>query len=845
MNTWETLRGPVTSIPRSSSSLTPTPPRKKSWARRLLHRVFYDIPVNPEAAERLERAYAEGVVVHVMRSSSLLAPLYADYALDRFGLPSFSWRPDADKPTEALKDSLRTGGAALLFLERPVTLGNPRRSYPEDFVQTLIELQPELDRPIFLVPEVLLSESKAELSPSLRDTAFGRAETPGRLRELLGFVIHYRRTRFHIGAPIDLSAVIEREAPRSTAGISRSLRFALRRELQREQELQTGPKHRDASRARRRVLRDAGVQRFIAAHSKTKEERRALLRKADAILRTTAADLRFGWFRYLDALIDFIWHRIYDGIVVDREGLAGVREAARKSPIVLVPSHKSHIDYLVLSQVFYKEGLMPPHIAAGDNLNFPPLGFIFRRAGAFFLRRSFKGDKLYTAVFAAYLRRLLKDRFPIEFFIEGGRSRTGKLLAPRMGLLSMCADPVLDGQLADVTFVPVAISYEKLIEAKAYAHELKGGEKRKEDVGALLSTRKVLRSRYGRVYVDFEEPVSVRVFAAARGYPLAQEASAPPLDKQERRQLILRLGHRIVYGINAGTRVTPISVAAMIFLSSPRRGMSAEHLFLRADQVLDYLDHIQARCSRVLAPDTRQTALREALGRFTQDGLITELEAPDGGVVYQVSDEGRQALDYYKNNILHFFLPVSILATAAISLNIAEGAQFGLEALQERALHVSRLLKNDFSFRQDRPLEDNLHEALALLIDRGFLSEESTAEGRRYAINNNKDLGVIASLLSVFFESYRLTAMGVAKLPPTADAKEAVQALLNRAKKLLLEGRVERAEAVSQPLVKTGLLVLADRKIIGSAADPEVIDEPARLSLIQELNACIPPAIAP
>lgn len=833
-------------MPRSSSTLVPTR-KPRGWGRRLLDRVFYDIPVNPEAASRLETAYAEGLVVHVMRSSSLLAPAYAEYALESFGLPSFGWRPDrgSARNTEALKDELRGGGSALLFLERPVTLSNPERSFTEDHIDALIQLQRELDRPIFLIPELLFSESGAAVQKSLRDTAFGRPESPGRLRELLGFVIHYRRTRFHVGAPIDLRAVLERDAQRTDTAISRTLRFAIRRDLEREREIQTGPKQRPAPRARQRVLRDGAVKRFIEAHSDTPEERRALYRRAEGILKTAAADTHYGFFRYLDVLIDFIWHRIYGGIVVDREGLVAVREAARRGPIVLVPSHKSHIDYLVLSQVFYKEGLMPPHIAAGDNLNFPPLGFIFRRAGAFFIRRSFKGDKLYTVVFSAYLRRLLKDRFPIEFFIEGGRSRTGKLLAPRMGLLSMCADPVLDGQLSDVSFVPVAISYEKLIEAKSYAHELKGGEKRKEDVGALLSTRKVLRSQYGRVYVDFEEPVSLRVFAAARGFELGEAAGdqTPAARKLQTRQLILQLGHRIVYGINAGTRVTPTSVAAMIFLSSSRRGMSAERLFGYADEAIVHLQRVGARLSRVLSTETRQAALQEAIGRFTHEDLIAEVKAPDGEIVYQVSDEGRQALDYYKNNILHFFLPVAIVATAALFLQAEADpaaadaeAPLALDALEARALEISRLLKNEFSFRADRSFEENVREALQEITARRFMSATDQTPAR-YRIEKTRELSQIASLLSVFFEAYRLVALGVAKLPPEVGAKKNEQALLNRSKKLLLEGRVTRAEAVSQPLVKGGLLVLADRGVIDRAADVEVIDEPARLQLIEELDA--------
>ena len=182
-------------------------------------------------------------------------------------------------------------------------------------------------------------------------------------------------------------------------------------------------------------------------------------REAVGILRKIAADTNYTWLAILDVVLDRAWSRLYADIVIDREGLAKLRRAARKGAVVLVPSHKSHIDYLLLSQIFFKEGLMPPHIAAGENLNFPPMGMIMRRGGAFFMKRSFRGDRLYGVVFAAYVRRLLKEGHTIEFFIEGGRSRTGRLLAPRLGMLGMCVDPILDGSIHDVSFIPVHIGY--------------------------------------------------------------------------------------------------------------------------------------------------------------------------------------------------------------------------------------------------------------------------------------------------------------------------------------------------------------------------------------------------
>src|SRR5262249_45677326 len=225
---------------------------------------------------------------------------------------------------------------------------------------------------------------------------------------------------------------------------------------------------------------------------------KAIEKRGRANLREIAADPKPWMFRLGRPILSWVFRRIFDGIEVDREGLAKVRDAARKGPLIIVPSHKSHVDYLVLSYVFLENDLVPPHIAAGANLAFWPLGFFFRRGGAFFLRRTFRGDRLYGAVFRAYVRKLLRERFNIEFFIEGGRSRTGKLLAPKLGLLGMVVEAALDDDGAHARkaqVVPISIGYEKVIEEKSYAKELAGGKKKKEDVKGLLKATRVLGAR--------------------------------------------------------------------------------------------------------------------------------------------------------------------------------------------------------------------------------------------------------------------------------------------------------------------------------------------------------------
>jgi len=197
-------------------------------------------------------------------------------------------------------------------------------------------------------------------------------------------------------------------------------------------------------------------------------------------------------------------------MVIDYKGLDRIRRVSKKGPLILVPCHKSHLDYLIISWVFLNNKIPCPLIAAGKNLSFWPLGPIFRGGGAFFLRRTFKGEVLYTKIFAAYIKKILTEGFHIEFFIEGGRSRTGKLLTPKIGFLSLLIDAFIENNWDDMTFVPIYIGYDRVLEEKAYIHEMEGGKKSPENLKNVIKARKFLKKKYGKIYLNFHKPFSLK-----------------------------------------------------------------------------------------------------------------------------------------------------------------------------------------------------------------------------------------------------------------------------------------------------------------------------------------------
>jgi glycerol-3-phosphate O-acyltransferase len=310
----------------------------------------------------------------------------------------------------------------------------------------------------------------------------------------------------------------------------------------------------------------------------------------------------------------------------------------------------------LLSWLFYQNHLMPPHIAARDNMAFGPFGFVFRRAGAFFLRRTFD-DELYKAVFRSYVAYLVREGFTQEFFIEGGRSRTGKSLAPRMGMLSWNVQGFIDSGRRDLLFVPVAITYERLVEEGAMVEELEGGTKKRESVLGLMRARKLLRRRFGSVFLNFGEPLSLgRVLEGRRELFLGED---DPEKLAERRTFTEGLANDLVERINLAMVANATSVAASVLLAQPRPGMFRTRLAERMHQLVDLLRLQDVRLTPALASDDPD--FQVSIDFLLRLGLVKADNDPRGEIIYY-EDKDRRAFDVYRNVLFHFLVAPSLMA---------------------------------------------------------------------------------------------------------------------------------------------------------------------------------------
>src|SRR6202162_2523055 len=332
----------------------------------------------------------------------------------------------------------------------------------------------------------------------------------GRFKKLLNIAFNGRNTVVHFGEPIRLRDAMDEgwSEPRSVRRILRSARAALR--AQRASTIGPDLSHRRTLVAH--ILNTQAVRQAVRQEMKDRSlpgrpvKRRAALLTARKHALEIAANYSQPFVTFMSLLLGRLWNWLYDG--VEFEHLEKLSEVGDGAEIIYVPCHRSHMDYLLLSYVIYRKGFAIPHIAAGANLNMPVIGRFLRKGGAFFLRRSFKGDPLYAAVFLKYLGFMMARGHPLEYFIEGGRSRTGRLLTPRTGMLSMTVRSFVRDPKRPVVFMPVYFGYERIVEGRTYIGELSGRPKEKESVFGLLKTSvSVLRSKFGKVHVNLGEPI--------------------------------------------------------------------------------------------------------------------------------------------------------------------------------------------------------------------------------------------------------------------------------------------------------------------------------------------------
>jgi glycerol-3-phosphate O-acyltransferase len=829
---------------------------------RLYRGLFDHIEVDEAWLRAVRDAQARGTVVYMLRNLSVVDFLALDYLTKRHGLPSIRFANDLglwvlEPMRRNLWHALRRrgpgaeaaelvravdgGASAALFLKRPPHMleGKKRgRIEGDHLIRALFGVQRGSAARVLLVPQVFVwSRSSGTRGGNLIDSVFGPSEWPGSVRSTVQFLANWRHATLRAGEPVDLGEFLAREGDSADDEVLvRRLTYTLLRRLERERRAILGPARKPADRSREEVIRSPKLQKVIADMAgEGLRERAVITARASSILRELQAELDMNAIAALDQMVAAAAARMFSAVEVDQEGIERLRECAKEGPLVFLPSHKSHMDYLVLAWVLYRHRLPLPLVAAGDNLNFFPVGKIFRRAGAFYIRRSFAGDRLYAAVVDAYVRRMLKDGSPLEFFLEGGRSRTGKLLPPKLGLLSLVVDAALGVPTRSTWFCPVSIGYERFVEEKAFVRELRGGEKQQENMRGLVKAFDVMVGRYGRLSVQFGRPLRLGDVLTELDHN-ARAEDLTTLTPTRRRAVITRLAYRVMNEINAVTAVTPGSLVATALLAHDRRGLPHSDLVATCERLARTLHAHGARFSPSMLeagestrPDAVPTravstaaAIREAVDLFVRAGHLQAHRVGDD-VIYVVAPEGRLSLDLAKNVILHFFVPRAVIATALLAggraLTGVPGASppLAFATVRERVLALSRLFKYEFTFRADAPFERIFEDEIAAMVADGEVSRVVLRDGSGAGLAVQGDearvrVELYARLLENFVEGYRVAARGLVGLLRGALAtKDVVRRAITAGERMFLAGELSRREAVSRPLIENAYSSFVDQ----------------------------------
>ena len=334
-----------------------------------------------------------------------------------------------------------------------------------------------------------------------------------------------------------------------------------------------------------------------------------------------------------------------------------MRELAKEYEIIYTPCHRSHIDYLLLSYVIYKRGLMVPYIAAGDNLNMPFVGQLLRGGGAFFIRRTFRGNGLYTTVFKEYLYSILSRNTPLEYFIEGGRSRTGRLLPAKTGMLAMTVHSHLRGRAKPIVFVPTYIGYERLMEGSTYVGEMQGKPKEAESVLGIMKTLRKIERIFGKVHVNFGEPVflddKLKAFGADQ---IRIQKNDDPIPN-EVSDAVNSAAHTILENINRAVVINPVSLLSLILLATPKHTLDEELCIKQLDAYRNLLTALPYDERTQVTP----LSGKEIIAYGLKLKLIKRVKHVLGDII-AIEDNQAVLLTYFRNNIVHAFVLPSLIA---------------------------------------------------------------------------------------------------------------------------------------------------------------------------------------
>ncbi|MFK2874374.1 glycerol-3-phosphate 1-O-acyltransferase PlsB [Dyella lipolytica] len=759
------------------------------------------VRIRRDPAEPAGLLQGDAPVCYVIERDGFSDALILDRACREAGLPS---------PMQPLPNTRRRRSVFALARRDGWLFGrNRKRSPNEPLGQLVRSLEGFPDRDIQIVPvSIYVGRAPTRESGWFSVLFSENWVVVGRFRRMLALLLNGRDTVVHFSAPVSLRTVLNEEGEIRPERFARKMARVLRTHFRRIRAAVIGP---DLSHRRTvvdAVLNSEPVRTAITATAaKENISYGKSWERAQKMAMEIAADYSHPVVRSASFLLRNFWNKLYDGITMHHFDKA--RAAAPGYEVVYVPSHRSHADYLLMSYQLHASGVVVPHIAAGVNLNLPLIGPILRRGGAFFLRRSFKGNALYPVVFNEYVAQLIDRGVPMEYFIEGGRSRTGRLLAPRAGMLAMTVRAYLRAPRRPVLFQPVYIGYEKLMEGKSYIGELSGKPKEKESLIGLLRGLGVLRQRYGHVALNFGEPIELNPLLDAMAGDW-REAGTDPNSKPEWLNAVVgKLAEKIQININRAADVNPINLLALALLATPKHAMAENDLLAQLELMKALLEELPYSDRMTLTPLDPSAIV--AYGE--QMGWITRVNHPLGDVL---TVEGEQAvlLSYFRNNVLHL-----TAAAAWVACCFLNNRRMSRASILRLGRIIYPFIQGELFLPWDSEgFGAQLQATIDFFVRRGLL--EASGEGRLLERGPGQDdaayqLKVIARSLIQAFERYYIAIAALVKNGPhTITAAELENVCTLTAQRLSLLNEPSAPEFFDKALFRGFIHKLREGRVV-------------------------------
>lgn len=832
-------------------------PGNIGWFSNVLLKIFYyGIRINPDQIAVIQKIPKDAIIVYANKYKSYFQFLFYHTRYRQLNIPFpeigfdykiFIFQPlsrivkiilaffDHIRKSFSFRDPYKENyfryellngrvGFVSLLEEKGFYLRFVKEKY--DPLKYLIQMQQTIDRPIYIVPQLMFFSTNPHRStPSLIDILFGTEEKPGKLRLIFTLFRNPGKIFVEVSDPVNIRDFIEREAIRDLPVEQQAseLRQFLISQINRHRQSITGPILKSVDELKESILTSERLRSFMENYIETRNIPPYKVHKeANDYLDEIAAQYSPRAIRIFSTIVKWITGMMFEGLIVNMEVLNKVKTMARNGPLVFVPCHKSHIDYLILSYTLYCNQMPCPHIAAGKNLSFWPLGPIFRKGGAFFIRRTFKGAVLYSKVFSEYVYKLLEEGFNIEFFIEGGRSRTGKLLQPKLGFLSILLNALKNGACNDLIFVPVYIGYDRVPEESAYLYELEGGQKKPENLWQIFRARKALKKRYGKIYLQFHEPISLNDVLYHKGNNIKE------MSQKEFNTFCRYFGNTLLNSIDKMTIITPHAVVASALLNCPKSTFTFPHLLSHIETYMNYLYHQNIRLADTLTVEYER-AVEYVFQNYLQRRLIESVSKEgeaSGEKHYAVNTDRRTVLEYYKNNCIIAFIPAAFTALAILE---KDAFQFSAYDLHKTFIFLQELFQNEFSFDYEKTPEIQVRKNLKAFIDDAILMPHPTLPDTYNLTSIGfRKLKLFSRFLKTYFESYWIVLTFFSKFPQSfLESKNRQKKILSLAHRMYKRKEIERKEALSGAYLKTAEEFFISQGIRGSE-DIEKIEKYAK-----------------